>query len=241
VARSESKHLTYFALMEGLEGEGCVLCRLVLRALERYFDGLVYEKVNDPNIREILRASHGFCAAHGEMLRQARSALGSAIIHRDILSSVARQLERETQPPKSPLGRLQAALYARQPQEELYLRAERPCPACAHARRAERNYVNTLLDHWDEDKLQAAFRRSIGLCVPHLRAVLGCATDPTTFAAIKAVQLEIWGKLVGELDEFIRKQDYRFSHEPKGSERDSWSRAIDLTSGLWQVAGNSGG
>jgi hypothetical protein len=237
VARSESKHLTYFALMERLEGEGCVMCALVLRALERYFDGLVYEKVNDPSIRETLRASHGFCAAHGEMLRQARSALGSAIIHRDILNSVARQLERETQPPKSPIHRLQAALYARHPQEELYLRAERPCPACAHARRAEKNYVDTLLANWDEEKLQAVFRRSSGLCVPHLRVVLGCATDPDMFEEIKAVQLEIWGELIGELDEFIRKQDYRFSDEPKDSERDSWSKAIDLTSGRWQVAG----
>lgn len=99
MARSQAKHLTYFALLEELEGDGCAHCALVLRALERYFDGLVYEKVNDRSIRETLRASHGFCPAHGEMLRQARSALGSAIIHRDVLNSVARQLEQEKRPP----------------------------------------------------------------------------------------------------------------------------------------------
>ncbi len=238
MARSESRHLTYFALMEGLEGDGCALCTLVLRALERYFDGLVYEKVNDLSIRETLRASHAFCAAHGEMLRQARSALGSAIIHRDVLNSVARKLERETRPPKSPIDWLQAALDARQPQQEVHLLADKPCPACVHARQAEQNYVNTLLANWDDEKLQAAFRRSPGLCVPHLRAVLGRTTDPARFEAIKTIQLEIWQGLIGELDDFIRKQDYRFSHEPKGSERDSWSRAIDLTSGLWRVAGS---
>ena len=60
MARSQPKHLTYFALLDGLEGDGCALCALVRRALERYFDGLMYEKVNDPSIRETLRASHGF-------------------------------------------------------------------------------------------------------------------------------------------------------------------------------------
>jgi hypothetical protein len=238
MARSESKHLTYFALIQELEGDRCALCALILLALQRYFDGLVYEKVNDPGIRETLRASHAFCAAHGEMLRQARSALGSAIIHRDVLNSVARQLERESQLPRSPLDRLQAAFNTRQPQKEVQLLVEKPCPACMHARRAEQNYIDSLLANWDDEELQGAFRRSPGLCVPHLRTVLSRAVEPGTFEAIKTMQLEIWRRLIGELDEFIRKQDFRFSHESKGSERDSWSRAIDLASGLWQVAGS---
>ena len=238
MARSESKHLTYFALMEELEGNGCALCALVLRSLERYFDGLVYEKVNDPSIRERLRASHAFCAAHGEMLRQARSALGSAIIHRDVLSSVAWQLERESRPAKSPIDWLQTAFDSRQVRKETPLLAGKPCPACLHARRTEQNYVNSLLANWQDEELQGAFRRSCGLCVPHLRTVLGHTAEPGTFEAIKTMQLEIWRGLIAELDEFIRKQDFRFSHEPKGSERDSWSRAIDLASGLWQVAGS---
>lgn len=236
MAHSQSRHLTYFTLIEELEGDGCALCALVLRSLERYFDGLVYNKVNDVGIRETLRASHAFCAAHGEMLRQARSALGSAIIHRDVLNSVARELEGQTRQPRSRLDRLQAALDTRQPQRSPYLVPEEPCPACLHARKSELNYVSTLLEHWYDEELQAAFRHSPGLCIPHLRVTLGHAVDPEKLEAIKTVQLEIWQGLIAELDEFIRKQDYRFSHEPKGSERDSWSRAIDLVSGLWQVA-----
>ena len=34
-----------------------------------------------------------------------------------------------------------------------------------------------------------------------------------------------WGKLPDELTEFIRKNDYRFSKEGFGEERDSWLRA----------------
>jgi hypothetical protein len=37
--------------------------------------------------------------------------------------------------------------------------------------------------------------------------------------------------LAGELGEFIRKNDYRFSAENVGKEKDSWLRAIELVSG----------
>jgi hypothetical protein len=41
-----------------------------------------------------------------------------------------------------------------------------------------------------------------------------------------------------ELGEFIRKLDYRFSQEPKGSETDSWKRVIEQFSGKREVIGN---
>lgn len=238
MARSHTKHLAYFAFMEALEGEGCPLCFLVLRALERYFDGLVYEKVNDPGIRDALRASQGFCAAHGEMLRAARSALGSAIIHRDLLNTLVRRLERESRPPPSPTDWLRALVHTNHAQQETVLGGADLCPACIYAHEMEQNYVDTLLDNWGDESLQGAFRHSAGLCQAHLRMVLGRATDPAVFEAIKAVQLEIWRGLLGELDEFIRKQDYRFSDEPIGDEGTSWSRAINLVSGVWQAAGS---
>ena len=37
--------------------------------------------------------------------------------------------------------------------------------------------------------------------------------------------------LMGELDEFIRKYDHRFSQEEWGSERDSWQRAVAWIAG----------
>ena len=37
--------------------------------------------------------------------------------------------------------------------------------------------------------------------------------------------------LLDELDEFIRKQDYRFADEKIGAEGDSWMRAIRMIAG----------
>jgi hypothetical protein len=44
-----------------------------------------------------------------------------------------------------------------------------------------------------------------------------------------------FSSLVSELDEFMRKYDYRFSSEPFGKEKDSWRRAVDMIVGAKEV------
>jgi hypothetical protein len=236
--RSETKHLSYHTLVEVLDGDGCPFCALITGALKRYFTTVLYEQVNDIDLRAALRASQGFCAAHGEMLGQARSALGSAIIHRDIVNTLVRVLEEEPSPENAPCGWLRGLLGAdHRPRNQVLGRAE-PCPACQRVSEREQNYADTLLLNWDDDRLQQKFRNSAGLCLSHLRLTLARTRDAAQFEALRAAHLAIWRDLIGELDEFIRKQDYRFADEEIGAEGTSWSRAIDLVSGAWRVAGS---
>ena len=86
---AENQHTVYYELRDSLGGPSCALCSLALRSMRRYFDALGYERVNDPGIRSAVRAARGFCEVHGRMLREARDALGTAIIHRDVLTVVA--------------------------------------------------------------------------------------------------------------------------------------------------------
>jgi len=51
-------------------------------------------------------------------------------------------------------------------------------------------------------------------------------------------QLEKYSSLSGELGEFIRKTDYRFSKEPKGSEIGSWRRVLEQFVGHRGIFGN---
>jgi DNA-binding transcriptional MerR regulator len=78
----------------------------------------------------------------------------------------------------------------------------------------------------DDERMQAALRSSAGLCLPHLRRALALARDPAAFERLLAITQEKMAELAGELDEFIRKNDYRFSQEGFGAEGDSWRRAI---------------
>lgn len=225
-----SRHTPFFELRAALGGPGCAICALTVRTLERYLQGVVYESVNDVRIRTELRATFGLCAGHGAMLREARSALGTAIIERDMLRAAAQQL---AQLPPGGGRSLRAALFGGRA-GELPLAPAGPCLACQLADKTERELVALLLRHYDE--LRADFQGSAGLCLAHLRLAVAAPAAP---AALREDQLAIWARLEAELDEFIRKQDHNAAGEAIGPESDSWSRALDLLSGNWRVAGNN--
>lgn len=97
------------------------------------------------------------------------------------------------------------------------------CPACAVEAVAEGRYL-AALERLDRGRLRAALRRGRGfLCVHHLERLREGSTR-----ALFRDRLET---LLAELEEFRRKQDYRFADEAPGSERDSWLRAVRALGG----------
>jgi hypothetical protein len=75
--------------------------------------------------------------------------------------------------------------------------------------------------------------KSGGLCVPHLRATLQLRGANRGVEPLMRVQRQAWAQLMGELEEFIRKNDYRFTHEPMTeAEGTSWTRVLDVLQGL---------
>ncbi len=215
----------YTNLFEALGQPGCALCRLVLVSLTRYFDHLTFEFVNDLSIRDAIRSSWGFCAAHGEMLRAKQDALGTAIIYRDVLQDVASQFRSYGK--SDPSGFLSRFL-GKKPDSSPARDAV--CPACVLAGETEASYLTLLLERFSDDALCHAFSLSSGLCVPHIERGLEISkgTLPQDF---QRRQIEIWERLTSHLAEFIRKSDHRFRDEPMGEESDSWQRAVPLVSG----------
>lgn len=217
-------HTPFFELQEALGEAGCSICRLTVAALEQFFGGLVYEKVNDRSLRETMRRAYGLCGVHGEMLRAARSALGVAIIQRDVLRAAARAIGAES---GARLGRgWRKALLGKGSGGPLV--PEGVCVGCAEAEATSTHWAGVLGQHYTE--LRPAFQGSNGLCVAHLRAALGKAT-PAVAAMLRDDQVAIWARLEEELDEFIRKHDHQFTGEEVGAERDAWARATLLVSG----------
>jgi hypothetical protein len=232
---AETHHSVYFEVRDALASPGCCLCSLAIDGMRHYLDSLGYERVNDTRMREALRAAWGFCEVHGRMLRESHDALGTALIHRDVIGAAMEALAG-AQYRSASLGDLvrQAIGVESSPAANGGgdpLARERPCPACEQRATMDRTHVATLLEHLTEEDLLPAFRVSAGLCLPHLRLALRHAPDESTIERLKAAQLAIWQALNAELDEFVRKRDYRFAAEEGGTEGTSWSRAIELISG----------
>jgi hypothetical protein len=77
-----------------------------------------------------------------------------------------------------------------------------------------------------EDNLLAEYEASDGLCLPHFRRALALVRKEATYDALMRVQRAVWQRLVDQLAESIRKNDYRNLDEAWGEEAGSWLRGI---------------
>ncbi len=99
------------------------------------------------------------------------------------------------------------------------------CPTCEAQAMAERRAALAMLSAPPQGAAGAQ------LCLPHLRVALTLAGSSEQALPLVAAQSAALQSLHGELSEYIRKQDYRFRHEPLGPEADSPWRAVAHVAG----------
>ena len=226
------KHTPYFELLEAQGMAGCPICRLVYKVTDRYLDAILYEAVLDPDVRAKLKGSRGFCDEHVEMLRRKPGrALGIALIYRDIIRSFAEatdaaRFQGDTSPIRKLLGKTQHNVRVIEK-----LSASVDCPACGIGQGAADNYLDLLLAYLDDEQLYRAYAEGEGLCLPHFMHAIERADDREALRRLIEPQVVRYRRMLGDLDEFIRKRDYRFRHEKYGEEGDVWLRTMNTVVG----------
>jgi len=222
-------------LREAMVAWGCPLCRLANRAERAFIDSLNYERVLDLKTRDALKASRGLCASHTRQWRALQgSALSMAIVYRISVLDLLRDTDSRKQNKTSLLrrGGKEATQLA------ATLESSVPCPACEIGEGTVQRFADLLLKDIVMQDMQALLRECGGLCLPHLRLTLSRPDAAKTYKLLIAVHRDIWETLMGELEEFIRKNDYRFRHEPlTEKEADAWIRALDVIVGSQMVGG----
>ncbi|HOU39894.1 MAG TPA: DUF6062 family protein [Promineifilum sp.] len=237
---AETTRIPYLAeMLAALSQPGCAFCRLLDATAGRLVDAILFESVNDVGVREELNAARGFCRRHAALLVRTGGALGTATMMQGVIKVLLRELDgsgTEVGPP----GRLRALLRAggvggpdpaaARLADALAPRA--PCPVCAHEATFTEHYIDTLLKQATPGSpLAGAYAASDGLCLLHFRAVVARGQSGPALMTLVAAQRAHWQRLDGELEEFLRKSDYRFQHEKFGAERDAWQRALSAVSG----------
>jgi Family of unknown function (DUF6062) len=207
-------------LREAIERHGCAVCFLSERAMLRFMRSVAYEQVNDPALRARLRATKGFCTTHAHRwLREAKSVLGTALIYQDMVTAALRDLD---EPPP------ERGLFGRSKSKEA---PRGSCQACRFQHEAQDRYVDDLIAGLADPSIAAALAGSDGLCFPHTKRAVrrgGSRADP-----IRARARSVAEAIVGNLSEVIRKEDYRFRHEPRtDAERSATRRAVAWTAGI---------
>jgi hypothetical protein len=196
----------------------CPLCRLVTRSVERSLRALFAEFVNDPPVRERLRRAQGFCAVHTPLLASLGDALAVAILYNDLADAAQARWQAEA----TAGGRRGIRMGGRRKSAKP---PSAPCPACAAAQEAEARYASALAAGLESAEVWAALETGDGLCVAHTERVLAQA-KPALAARLRQQEAARLAALQAELQELIRKNDYRFRGEPWGAESDAWRRAL---------------
>jgi hypothetical protein len=240
--RPRSRFVAYFELLEVLQQPGCPVCTRQEIASKRALGALLYEQVTDPLTRRHLLGSRGLCNWHAWMLPEIPdSALGTALVYKhllqDLLQAFPGLLEHRS---PSRWRRLvdQVSRRRKRVAEPARRRGQTAdCPVCRLCRRAERNDVRTIVTFWAEPEFAQAFKQSSGLCLPHLLACAQICRGHASLPSVLADHARRFQELTGELEEFIRKRDYRFQREAYGPERDSWRRVLEVFVGRAGVFG----
>lgn len=217
----------YHEILEALQADGCAVCRLARRASDSYLRALIYEGVTDVKLREALREARGVCYRHAWRLAGTRGAvLGTAIVYRDVVNTLVKALEA----PSAAAARLRLPGRG-QPTLARDLAPTVACPACVLEDDAQHRAAKILLKHLDDAAISQAYLAAGGLCLPHFQVALSHA-GPGATKTLADWQAQAWRKLRGELDELIRKHDYRFRHEPvTEAEAIAWQRAVAAVAG----------
>ncbi len=226
------RHTAYHMLLEAFAEQGCPACRIVETNLLRYLDLLIHENVNDVDFRAELRQAGGFCTTHAWWLvdRVRGAALGTAIMYRDVLHTLGQRLATVTPGGGMLTGRRRRSLTSLGGQFGA-ARNRSACPLCLNREREEEAFLGTFASNCRDWRFMERYEMSDGLCFGHLERTIGKLRDDEALRVLLAAQTKIVERLLHELDEFQRKNDYRFHLEPFGAEVDSWQRAIELVNG----------
>jgi hypothetical protein len=221
--------LIFVNVRGALAQKGCPICRLARQATVRHLGGFLHEQVNDPGTREELVASRGFCQHHAWALTSFHDGLGVAIVYRHLVQELIGDLQQFVKRPGVRSGRRQQGAGAGL---SAALRPKKGCPICKTASRVEEASLHGLLKRLDDLEVSKRLGGDALLCFPHLLTAVEMSADPAI--AGRVIQMHIVGyqNLIGHLNEFIRKHDYRFRSEGISSpEAESWTTALELLVG----------
>jgi hypothetical protein len=202
-----------WALEEAVRGSGCPTCTLLRQDEQRFWDGFLYERFQDPEVFGEARASLGFCARHTAQLSASRDVVPGATI---ALAATQGALSLLASP---------------RPRRRLW-RGSSETPACAVCARLRRTQ-DVVLRELDRQlarggALAEAYAASVGVCVDHVTAARrlgverGDELEAPTRRALEAA--------ARELDDLLASFDYR--RAPASPEMvAAWHRAIPLLRG----------
>jgi len=205
--------------------------------MQQFMDTWQYDGFTDVDHRHALIRSRGFCPLHTWQLAQHNTAFQLAIVYSEILPDVLISLKQD---PARPSEQKRPSLWSRwwkrwrrQPATTYAEPTFKRCPFCRMRATTEQRLISTLLEQLLSEEIRTLMSSSTGLCLSHFAQAHKRAEEgnPAQLRFLLECQNVCMQRTLEEIQELIRKHDYRTSDELHGNEMTSWRRAAYLCAG----------
>lgn len=215
--------------------EGCAICAVILENMQIIMDSWQYEGFTNVDHRHELIRTRGFCPLHTWQVAQLPTSFQLAVVYREVLTEVVGVLEREQQAAES--SKKRTFLDRMKPQHAPSSDGVRPlfeqCYFCQARERIEARLIDTFVGLLHAQEVRDQMSQSTGLCLLHFSQARAWAETRDAEGAryLLDCQQVCLKRVLGEVEELVRKHDYRFQDEPRGDEMTSWRRAAEVCAG----------
>ncbi len=217
--------------------EGCPVCIVVLESMQQSMDTWQYEGFTDVEHRHELIRSRGFCPLHTWQLAQLSTAFQLALVYSGVLPDVLAKLKqdaaRQREPERPSRWNRWWKRWSRRPATTYAEPAFDRCPFCRSRASVEQRLISTLLEQLLSEETRTLMSQSTGLCLLHFTQAHNQAEEgnPVQLRYLLECQRVCMQRILEEVQELIRKHDYRFGDEAHGNEMTAWRRAAELCAG----------
>jgi len=220
--KKPEKHVHFFKLVDSFSAAGCPFCFYVQNRMQRYFETLLYEGVNDRAFRRKFNAAGGFCKRHVGQLGSYNDGLAVAILYQPILEKA---VSKGAPRPRGVAGLRGVAGTFRASRTSRGRKAA-VCPACEAEAASRDAYVRVFTHFVEDDELAAAYGHSPGFCHPHYRQITASLTSVPEW--LEDAQAKALSQLADGVDRLIEFSNFTGEAATNLSREDQlvWKRLI---------------
>ena len=211
-SRSECKDIFLPIYRDSLNNGNCPICTILRNYEVNLIESILYERVNDPEIRRKFIDSMGLCKYHAWLIIELSEKstlvdnLGPSLLYRDVL---ARYVRDDFNPRKG------------------------TCPICKEVASYEKMIVKWIakcMDNSDWFRSLYANGKAV-FCDSHYHKIIGKMRNPRAMKEFESIHRDKVKGILIRIESYISKKDYRSREEIKEEETYAWIDALKALKG----------
>lgn len=231
--------LSWVEIKKSLNVDGCPVCNTTLRAVEKYFEFMLYEYALDVSVHKKMLSSMGMCNTHTILLQEAEARLQSdglniAVLHETILQKEIKLLsgieKNSTNDRKKNFLNFSKVEDFKDYQNEIISKfvVDGKCPGCIHQQGNELFYTHEIIRLYQDKEFRKGFENEkILICRNHFILLLKESPNKDELNYFMNVQRKKITNLHRQLTGFVAKHDYRLKKEMLDNECNSWTKVLE--------------